>query len=150
MNNTRVALDDVKIHVKFKIAALWTSVMFCYIYADYFNLYEPGKLQGMIAGRMGPLGPVTQAMLLGASLMLAIPAVMVFLSLVMQPKINRTVNITLGLAYTLIIVVTMPGSWAFYIFYGVVEVLLTLLVAWYAWSWPRTSVAASAQLVKDS
>ena len=30
-------LDDLKVHVKLKISALWTSAMFCYIYADYFG-----------------------------------------------------------------------------------------------------------------
>ena len=31
-------LDDFKVHTKIKLAALWASVMFCYIYADYFGL----------------------------------------------------------------------------------------------------------------
>ncbi len=43
--NTPHGLEDLKINVKIKLAALWASVMFCYIYADYFGLYEPGKLQ---------------------------------------------------------------------------------------------------------
>ena len=51
-----VVLDDIKVHVKFKIAALWTSVMFCYAYGDIFWLYRPGKLQEMLAGRMPPFG----------------------------------------------------------------------------------------------
>ncbi len=49
-------LDDIKIHVRLKMSALWSSVMFCYIYADYFGLYVPGSLQRMLAGKMGPLG----------------------------------------------------------------------------------------------
>src|SRR2546430_587689 len=79
--NAGTSLDDVKIHVKFKMSALWASVMFCYIYADYFGLYVPGALQGMLNGRMGPLGPTTQGVLLGTSFMMAIPSVMIFLSL---------------------------------------------------------------------
>ena len=43
-------LSDPKLPVKPKLSALWTSVMFCYIYADYFELFKPGKLQRMIAG----------------------------------------------------------------------------------------------------
>ncbi len=57
------SLDDVKIDVKIKLAALWTSVMFCCIYADYFGLYRTGTLQGMLQGRMSPLGPATQGVL---------------------------------------------------------------------------------------
>jgi hypothetical protein len=36
--------DDIKIHVKVKISAIWASVMFCYIYADYFGLYVSMEL----------------------------------------------------------------------------------------------------------
>ena len=43
----RAALQDSTIDVKIKLAALWTSVMFLYIYADYFGLYVPGVLRSM-------------------------------------------------------------------------------------------------------
>ena len=131
------SLDDVKIHVKMKISALWVSLMLCYIYGDYFGLYKPGKLQGMLEGMMGPLGPTTQGVLLGTAILMAIPSVMVFLSLVLKPTPNRWLNIILGLVYTVIMLITMPGSWAFYIFLGVVEVVLSALIVWYAWNWPK-------------
>jgi hypothetical protein len=129
-------LDDIKIHVKLKLSALWSSVMFCYIYADYFGLYVPGSMQQLLAGKMGPLGPVTQMVLLGTSATLAIPSVMIFLSLVLKPNVNRWLNIVLGVLYTAIILITM-WRWAFYVFYGVVEIALTGLVVWYAWTWPK-------------
>ena len=129
-------LDDIKIHVRLKMSALWSSVMFCYIYADYFGLYVPGSLQRMLAGKMGPLGPVTQLVLLGTSVTLAIPSLMIFLSLVVKPNLNRWLNIILGALYTAIILITM-WRWAFYIFYGVIEIALTGLVVWYAWNWPK-------------
>jgi hypothetical protein len=68
---------------------------------------------------------------------MAIPGVMVFLSLVLKPNLYRWVNIILGVTYTAIMLITMPGAWAFYIFLGIVEVALTLLIVWYAWSWPK-------------
>ena len=136
IKRTGTVLDDMKIHVKLKLSALWASVMFCYIYADYFGLYVPGTLQGMLAGKMGPLGPVTQGVLLGTSLMLAIPSVMIVLSLVLKPNFNRWLNIVIGALYTAIILITMWG-WDFLIFYGVIEIALTGLVAWYAWTWPK-------------
>lgn len=129
-------LDDTKIDVKVKISALWVSVMFCYIYADYFGLYVPGKLQGMLEGRMAPLGPATQGVLLGTSLMMAIPSLMIFLSVALKASVNRWMNIIFGVVYTVIILITMWG-WAFYRFWGVIEVALTSLIVWYAWSWPR-------------
>jgi hypothetical protein len=90
------AFEDTKIDTKIKLAALWAATTFCYIFGDYFELYLPGKLAGMLAGKMQPLGLVTQEILLGSSMLLAVPSVMVFLSLVMKPTINRWVNIVLG------------------------------------------------------
>lgn len=139
MDSTRSAtrrLADPKVSVKVKLSGLWTSVMFCYIYADYFGLYKPGNLQAMLAGKMGPLGPTTQGMLVLTSAMLAIPAVMVYLSLTLKPGLNRWLNITFGVLYSLIIVVTAWREWAFYKFWGVIEVALTMAAAWYAWRWP--------------
>jgi hypothetical protein len=135
------AFDDIKIHVRVKLSALWTSVMLCYIYGDYFDLYRPGKLRGMLEGRMMPLGPVTQGMLLGTSILMAIPSVMVFLSLALKPHPSRWLNIVLGAIYTIIMLVTMPGAWVFYLFLGVVEVALTALIVWYAWTWPKREPA---------
>jgi hypothetical protein len=137
--NAKPVLQDVKADVKIKLAALWASVMFCYLYADYFGLYAPGKLQGMLNGQMAPLGPVTQGVLLGTSLMMAIPSVMIFLSVVLKPSLNRPLNIVFGTIYTAIILLTM-WDWAFYIFFGIIEVTLTALVVWYAWTWPRDHV----------
>ncbi len=137
MTEPSTELDDIKVHVKVKISALWASLMFCYIYGDYFGLYKPGTLADMLAGKMGPLGPTTQGILLGTSAMMAIPSVMVFLSLVLRPSLNRWLNIILGLVYTVIMLVTMPGEWTYYIFLGVIEAILTILIVWFAWRWPR-------------
>ena len=129
-------LEDGRIDVKIKLSALWASVMFCYIYADYFGLYVPGALQKMLSGKMGPLGPTTQGILLGTSVMMAIPSLMIFLSVALKPNLNRWLNIIFGVLFTLIILITM-WQWMFYVFFGVIEVTLTGLVVWYAWKWPR-------------
>ena len=141
MKNSRAELEDLKVPVKLKLSALWASVMFCYIYADYFALYKPGTLQSMIAGKMGSLGSTTQGVLVGASVVLAIPSVMIFLSLVLKARVNRWLNIIFGALYTVIIVITASGDWAFMKMYGVIEVVLTGLVVWYAWKWPRHEAA---------
>src|ERR1700736_1855751 len=77
-----LAFEDIKVHVRFKLFALWTSVMFFYIYGDYFELYQPGKLQDVIAGRM-PFGAISQGVLLGMAAVMIIPSLMPFLSLVL-------------------------------------------------------------------
>ena len=135
------ALDDVKVNVKVKLSALWASAMFCYIYGDYFWLYAPGKLQEMLGGKMAPFGTVTQGVLVGTSVSMVIPAVMIFLSLVLKAGPNRWLNIILGVVYTVFVLITMPGAWAFYLFLGSVDVALTALIVWHAWNWPRREAA---------
>jgi hypothetical protein len=130
-------LVDIKLHVRFKLSALWTALMFCYIYGDYFGLYVPGKLQGMLGGK-GPVGPVSESTLVGTALLLAVPGLMVFLSLLLPPRLCRWLNIGLGLFYTAIMLLTMPGAWWFYIVLGVIEVALSLLIIVMAWRWPRS------------
>ena len=85
---------------------------------------------------MAPLGAVTQGVLVGTSAMMAIPSVMIFLSVALKPNVNRWLNIIFGSLFTVIILITMWG-WAFYVFYGVIEITLTSLVVWYAWNWPK-------------
>lgn len=66
-------LSDLQVPVKVKLSALWTSLMFLYVYGDYFGLYKIGQLDAMLEGRIPPLGQVTQGVLVGTSLMMAIP-----------------------------------------------------------------------------
>jgi len=130
-------LEDIKVPTRLKLSALWASLMFCYIYGDYFGLYQPGNLRDMLNGQMGPLGPTTQGVLLGTAALMALPSLMVFLSLALPVALSRWFNIVLGVAYTVIILVSMPGAWVFYQFLGVIEAVLSLLIAWQAWRWPR-------------
>ncbi len=128
-------MENVKINVKMKLSALWISMMLLYIYADILSLFRPGQVEEMLDGRMGPF-PVTQGSLLVASILMMIPAVMVFLSLTLKSNANRPANITLGLLYTLVNISNLIGeTWVYYIFFGILEIVLTLLVVWYAWKW---------------
>ena len=131
--NKTTEKEDVKINVKMKLSALWGALMLLYIYADIFSLYRPGQIEEMISGRMGPF-PVTQGSLLVASILMMIPAVMVFLSLTLKPKVNRWVNVILGVLYTFVNISNLIGeTWAFYILFGIVEIALTFLIVGYAW-----------------
>jgi hypothetical protein len=110
--------------------------MFFYIYGDYFELYQPGKLQEVIAGRM-PLGAISQGVLLGMAAAMVIPSLMPFLSLVLPTGVNRWVNIVFGAVYSVIMILAIRGGWHFYVFFGLIEITLTLLIVWYAWTWPK-------------
>lgn len=129
-------LHDVAIHPRFKLAALWTSVMFCYVYGDIFNFFRADRVRAILAGRTG-VGATTQEALLGFALMLSIPALMIALSLMLGARTTRASNIVAGGLYTLIIILTVPGTWMFNYYLGAIEIALTLTIIWIAWRWPR-------------
>src|SRR6185503_17216828 len=140
--NTTTEREDLRINVRIKLSALWVAIMLLYIYADILSLFKPGQIEQMIAGKMGPF-PVTQSSLLAASTLMIIPAVIVFLSLTLKTKVNRWANITTGVLYTFVNISNLVGeTWAYYIFFGIVEIAFTLLIVWYAWKWSDNTVTS--------
>lgn len=137
-NSSTNDLQDFKINVKIKISALWTAVMFCYIYGDYFSLYVPKQIERFINGETLLDSPLK---LFAASILMTIPPLMIFLSLVLKPKMNRLLNILLGTLYTAImtlIAITSIAPWlTFYVFLAIIEILITSTIIWYAWRWPK-------------
>jgi hypothetical protein len=118
------------------LSALWAAVMFLYVYGDLKTFYKPGIIEGILEGKAGSI-KITQVFLLGSAVLMAIPALMIFLSLTVSYPVIRWANIILGIFYSGVMVVTMlmQGTWAYYIFFGIVEVVLTATIAWYAWNW---------------
>ena len=129
-------LSDAPVPVRLKLAALWTSVMFCYVYGDFFSLFKPGRLAAMQAGQTG-VGATSQGMLLAFAVLMSVPALMVFLSLALKAAVCRWANLAAGTLFTLLMLAIIPGTWAFYAYLGIVEAVLTALIVWLAWRWPR-------------
>ena len=129
--------EGFKAPAQLKISALWAAMMFCYVYGDFFGLFTPGRLMDMNGGRMGPLGIATSTVLVGVSVLVAVPSAMVFLSLVLPPGINRWTNIALGLVYPATVLLTVAGAPPFYLLLSGLEIALNLAIVWYAWTWPK-------------
>ena len=120
-----------------KLALLWASLMFLYIYNDYFSMYVPGTVDSMAKGSLGPIGHATDAVLVGLAVMLALPSLMIFLSAGLTSEISRWLNVALGLVYTAIELLTVFGSPVFYKIVVFVEIVLTSMIVFYALRWPR-------------
>lgn len=124
-----------------KLSAAWAATVLCYIYCDYFNLYVPGEVQGILEGD-GPFGPVSQWTLLGAGLLLIIPSTMVFLSVVLPATASRLLSLFFGIIYTLIMcLLAFMAQWYFYKVFAVVEAVITATIFWIAWRWPKVDAA---------
>jgi hypothetical protein len=138
---TTKILEDVKINVKVKLSALWAAVSLLYVYADVRAFYEPGIIEQIMAGEFAEVGiTTTQALIFGLVTMTP-PCVMVFLSLILKAKVSRWVNIVLGLFYTGLVLISQFGiimdTSVNFLYSGIVEVVLTALIVWYALTWPR-------------
>ena len=134
-------LENFQTPPNIKLALLWASLMFLYIYNDYFSLYVPGQIARIAEGRLGPLGPATQGALIGVSLLLALPSLMVFLSVALPALASRWLNILFGLLYTAVEVLTSGGSFWFYRITVGLEIILSVLIVWTALRWPKKVVA---------
>lgn len=137
MNSSQRTLEDIKVNVKLKFAALWASFMFLYTYVDYFHLYMPGKIEEILAGKVFTFD-ISYVFLLVAMIFVAIPVLMIFLSVALPAKVNRRTNIIVATAYIPYMLFNLAGeAWVHMYFAAAVEVVLLLLIIRYAWEWPK-------------
>lgn len=130
-------LEDVKVNLKLKFATLWTSFMFLYIYVDYFHLYMPGSLKDILAGKIYVFD-ISYIFLMVAMFFVAIPALMIFLSVALPAKVNRWTNIIVATVFIPYMLFNLAGeAWLHMYFAAALEVILLCMIIYYAWKWPR-------------
>jgi Family of unknown function (DUF6326) len=138
------ALEDLRMPVQAKLAAAWTSFMFLYIYVDYFHLYKPGVIDGILGGAVFEFD-ISQTLLTAFLTLIAIPILMVMLSMMLPARANRTINLVVASLYIPVSMFNAVGeSWTY--FYGLsigLEVLLLAFILRSAWTWPRTAAPAT-------
>ncbi len=135
--STQKTMEDVKVNVKLKLAALWTALMFLVIYVDYFALYMPGKVEYIIKGKVFVFD-ITQGFILGALTAVTIPGLMIFFSVALRAAMNRLLNIIIAVLYIPFILFNLSGeAWMHMYFAAAIEVILLCLIIRYAWKWPR-------------
>lgn len=135
---TKKTFQDEKVDVKLILAALWIAVMFIYVYADIKTLFQPEIPQQIISGIVGGM-TINQSFLFAAAILMSIPTIMIILSLILKPRINRWVNIIVSFLHILLIIITrfVPSKiWYYYIYYQSIEAIIHSLIIWYAWRWP--------------
>jgi hypothetical protein len=126
-------MDQARVGVRSKLSALWATMMFLYVYADVQSLYRPGQIDEIRDGKIGPL-EVSQAALLAASVVVIIPAFMIFLSLILPSRMNRWANIAAGVVFALVNISNVLGeTWVYYWVFGILEILITLVIVRYGW-----------------
>jgi hypothetical protein len=146
-------LDTPPMPVQAKLAAAWTSFMFLYIYVDYLALYKPGFVDEILVGVVHEFdtGPTFVAL---ALTLMAIPILMILLSMTLPARVNRAINLVIAALYIPVSIYNVSGeeSWAYSYFYGLsigLEVLLLAFILRSAWTWPRTPAVPAGPATTD-
>ncbi len=105
--------------------------MLIYLLGDVLRIYSGDFKPGEIAGR-----PVTRNLLLGIATLMAVPIVMVFLSLTLSYPLNRWVNIIAAVAFLGFNLIGLPTYASAYDRFLIIAGLgFNVLTISYAWQW---------------
>jgi hypothetical protein len=140
--STTTDYQDYRIHPRIKIAALWTVMLFVFVCVDLFSLYRSDVRADIEAGKIAAF-TIGQGYLLGVMIYVLVPSSMVFLSLVMTPRVTRMANVVLAVIYAVTVAGSAIGEWNYFILGSLAEAVLLAGVVYYAWTWPKTTHAAS-------
>jgi hypothetical protein len=132
--------DSGRIDTRLRISTLWIAVLFIFAYVDLFSLYRPDFRADIEAGTVYAFD-INQTFLLLTTLYIIIPCLMIYLTLVMRPTMNRVVNIVVAAIYGLTIIGSAVGEWYYFILGSAVEAILLAIVIHHAWTWPRADHA---------
>jgi hypothetical protein len=118
---------------RLKLSGSWAALMLIYLLGDVLRIFS-GDFQ---AGQVGDM-EASQGMYLGLAVLLAIPAIMVYLSLTLKHRSNRWANIILPVFFFLFNLVGLPTYPSAYDkFLIVLGLALNVVTLWHAWKWRK-------------
>jgi Family of unknown function (DUF6326) len=135
--------QDYWINPRIKIAALWSSMLFVFVYVDLFSLYRSDVRADIEAGNLFAF-TIGQGFLLGVTIYVVVPALVLFLSLVLPVRVTRMANIVVAVLYAVTVAGGAIGEWNYYILGSITEAALLAGVVYYAWTWPKATDAVIA------
>jgi hypothetical protein len=120
---------------KMMLSALWIFATLNYIYADVFNLY-------FLPGAQQETASMSAGAVLGFAILMETAIAMVLLSRVLKYAANRWANIIAAAINTAAVALTLFASppAPYYAFYAAIEILCTLGIIAYAWTWRNPEV----------
>jgi hypothetical protein len=122
--------DLIMLDIRIILSGIWISVMLIYLLGDVLRIFS-GDAQRMMAAT-----PFTGWMWLLAAVIMVIPILMVFLTLVLPQPINRWANIAVAVGFFLFNLIGLPTYPSAYDkFLLVISLIFNAVTVWYAWNW---------------
>ena len=135
---------------------LWIFVLLNYIYADVFGLtfnptLQPEVTRELLAGYIDGT-QITQGFVLVFAVLMETAIAMVLLSRVLNYSANRWANIIVGVIHTALVSWSLSGATPtlFYVFFAAIEIVCTLFIVWYAWTWRPSLSTLSVDEVESA
>lgn len=129
-------LDLGPLHVRTRIAAAWTSMLFVFAYVDLFSLYRPDVRAELSNGALAGFA-IGESFLLATTIYILVPSLMVVGTTALRAPVVRWANVVLAAGYAVTIVVGAIGEMGYYVVGSAVEVALLVAIVRWAWTWPR-------------
>ena len=130
--------DEAPVNVRVKLSALWAAMLFVFVYVDLFSMFRADIRAEIEAGEIAGF-TIGGAFLLGATLYILIPTLMIYGSVALKALWARRLNIWLAVIYAITIVGSAVGEWGYYVLGSAVEVALLATIIRHAVRWPQTS-----------
>ena len=136
--------QDFTTSPRLKIAALWASMLFVFVYVDLFSLFRSDVRADIEAGEIFGF-TIGQGYLLGVTAYVALPSLLLSLTVVLPARATRMTNLVAAALYALTVIGgTVGESYYYYVLGSVLEVVLLVGIVYYAWTWPTVSGSRSA------
>ena len=130
-----------------RIAVLWVFMAVAMSAHVVLSVFEPGVIEQIASGKM----QIGEEMFLFMTLFWLIPLTMAYLSVTLKDLANRRANITLGILFTILNIfhllfelMVQPSihmvQWSLHqLLIDGSTVVVTALIVWYAWKWPKVA-----------
>ena len=135
--------------LKVKIAVLWLFMAVAYSAHMALSIFEPGVIELIIDGEM----QFSEGEFIFSALFAwLIPLTMAFLSVTLKDLVNRRTNLILGIVLTAVnifhLLFEQLAQPSFHmaqpsihqLLLNISTVVVTALIVWYAWRWPKQEV----------
>ena len=126
---------------KLRIAVLWISYAVGETAAMALLMFQPGVIRDMMAGQLWGADIHSAGSQIGTAFYFLAPMALAYLTLVLRDTANRRMNAVLGAVSALsgIGALIDQPAWmsAGMNFVFIVGILISLLIVWHAWKWPR-------------
>lgn len=127
-----------KINMQVKLALYWVALMFLYIYNDILSIYQPGHVAELVGGSLEGV-VFNQSLLISAAVLMALPSLIVILTVTLKSKAAKIINISFGIFHILVLITTQfvgdSKTWIYWRVNELFQATILILIIISAWKW---------------